>query len=64
MQKAEQKFQTQGQKRRTLLVGIAAGAYELEKGQPPKTASDLVPDYLQEIPQDPISGTNTVLNPL
>ena len=64
MQKAEQKFQTQGQKRRTLLIGIAARAYEMEKGQPPKTASDLVPDYLKEIPQDPISWTNMVLKPL
>ncbi len=64
MQKAESKFQTQGRKRRALLIGIAARAYELEKGQPPKTALDLVPDYLKEIPQDPISGTNMVLKPL
>jgi hypothetical protein len=64
MQKAEQKFQTQGQRRRVLLIGIAARAYELEKGQPPKTALDLVPDYLKEVPKDPIGGTNMVLRPL
>jgi hypothetical protein len=64
MQKSEQKFQSQGQKRRAMLIGIAARAYELEKGQPPKTALDLVPDYLKEIPNDPIGGTNMVLKPL
>lgn len=64
MQKAESKFQIQGQKRRALLIGIAARAYELEKGQPPKSASHLVPDFLKEIPQDPATGTNMVLKPL
>lgn len=64
MQKAESKFQTQGHKRRVLLIGIAARAYELEKGQSPKSASDLVPDFLKEIPQDPATGTNMVLKPL
>ena len=64
MQKAESKFQTQGQKRRALLIGIAARAYELEKGQRPKGISDLVPEFLKEIPQDPATGTNMVLKPL
>jgi hypothetical protein len=64
MQKAKQKFQSQGLKRRALLIGIAARAYELEKGQPPKTALDLVPDYLKEVPNDPIGGTNMVLKAL
>ncbi len=64
MQKAELKFQTQGRKRRALLIGIAARAYELEKGQPPKSALDLVPAYLKEIPKDPATGTNMVLKPL
>ena len=64
MQKAEQKFQIQAQKRRALLMGVAARAYELEKGQRPKTALDLVPDYLKEIPKDPIGGTNMVLKTL
>lgn len=61
MQKAEQKFQNQGQKRCAILIAIAARAYELEKSQQPKDISDLVPAYLKEIPQDPISGTNMVL---
>jgi len=64
MQKAEQKFQTQAQRRGALLIGIAARAYELEKGQSPKTAPELVPDYLKEVPTDPIGGTNMVLKPL
>ena len=64
MQKAEQKFQSQGQKRRVLLMGVAARAYELEKGRRPKTALDLVPDYLKEVPTDPIGGTNMVLKTL
>jgi hypothetical protein len=64
IQKGEQKFQTQSQKRRTLLMGVAARAYELEKGQPPKTVLDLVPAYLKEVPKDPIGGTNMVLKPL
>jgi hypothetical protein len=64
MLKAEQKFQTQGQRRGVLLIGIAARAYELEKGQPPKTALELVPDYLKKVPTDPIGRTNMVLKTL
>ena len=61
MQKAEQKFQSQSQKRKALLIGIAARAYELEKNRQPENISNLVPDYLKEIPKDPITGTNMVL---
>ena len=43
-----------------LLLDLAARAYELEKGKPPASAADLVPDYLKAIPQDPVTGTNIV----
>jgi hypothetical protein len=32
---------------------IAARAYELEIGQPPKQPADLVPKYLAAVPLDP-----------
>lgn len=43
---------------RVLLIQLASRAYELEKGEPPKGLSDLVPAYLKTIPQDPLTGTN------
>jgi len=49
--------------RRKLLVDIAARAYELEKGERPKTINDLVPNYLKTIPFDPFTGTNMVYQP-
>ena len=48
---------------RKLMLGLAARAYELEKGERPKTIADLVPDYLKTIPLDPITGTNMVYQP-
>jgi hypothetical protein len=41
-----------------LLIQLAARAYELEKGERPKRLTDLVPAYLNTIPQDPLTGTN------
>jgi hypothetical protein len=41
-----------------LLIQLAARAYELEKGERPKSLADLVPAYLKTIPQDPLTGTN------
>ncbi len=46
---------------RVLLVNVAARAYELEKGQPPASLTDLVPAYLKTVPQAPGTGTNLVL---
>jgi hypothetical protein len=54
-------FQSRQKQRRQLLVTLAARAYELEHGRPPKTAADLVPAYLKAIPQDPVTGTNITL---
>jgi hypothetical protein len=62
-QKIEKKFNTQIQKSRQLMINLAARAYELEKGHPPATVSDLVPDYLNTVPQDPFTGTNMVYSP-
>jgi len=51
------------QRENRLLVDLAARAYELDKGRPPASFADLVPDYLKTIPQDPITGTNMNFNP-
>jgi hypothetical protein len=45
---------------RMLMLKLAARAYELEKGERPKSAADLVPGYLKSIPQDPITHRNIV----
>jgi hypothetical protein len=43
-----------------LLIDLAARAYELDKGHPPASAADLVPEYLKAVPQDPATGTNMI----
>jgi hypothetical protein len=43
---------------RQLMVDLAARAYELETGRKAKNFANLVPGYLQAIPQNPITGTN------
>ncbi len=63
----QQKFRTKLDNcdltRRRLMLDLAARAYELEKGERPKTIADLVPDYLKTIPLDPFTGTNIVYQP-
>lgn len=57
--KAEKKFETHEQETRKLIIDFAARAYKLDKkGKPPVSVSDLVPDYLQAVPQDPFTKTN------
>ena len=51
------------QKARRLMIDLAARAYQLDKGKPPASLADLVPDYLKAIPQDPVTGTNMVYSP-
>jgi len=63
VQKGEERFNKQRMKLRQLTIDLAARAYELDKGKPPATVNDLVPDYLKTIPQDPLTGTNIVLRP-
>ena len=48
---------------RQLIIDLAARCYELEKGARPKDMADLVPAYLNSIPQDPFTGTNMVYGP-
>ena len=63
LQKGEEKFNKEQMKSRQLTIDLAARAYELEKGHPPASVADLVPDYLQAVPQDPFTGTNMVYPP-
>jgi hypothetical protein len=46
-----------------LLIDLAGRAYELDNGKPPASAADLVPDYLNAIPRDPLTGANMVYSP-
>lgn len=59
----KQKLQKQQARTQELLIDLAARAYELDKGKPPASLADLVPDYLKAIPQDPFTGTNMVYSP-
>jgi hypothetical protein len=61
--KIKLKFGAQEQRTRQLIIDLAARAYALDKGHPPATAADLVPDYLKAIPQDPLTSTNMVYSP-
>ena len=63
LQKAEQRLNAQQTKINQLIIDLAARAYELDKGHRPASLADLVPDYLKAIPQDPLTGTNTVYSP-
>jgi hypothetical protein len=57
------KAKAQQTRTRSLLIQLAARAYELEKGQRPKSLADLVPVYLKIIPQNPLTGTNMAFYP-
>jgi hypothetical protein len=59
----EQKIKKRQTEIRHLIIDLAARAYELDKGHPLKSLADLVPDYLEAIPQDPFTGTNMVYLP-
>jgi hypothetical protein len=60
-----QRFETKynGTRRQALVltINLAARAYTLEKGTPPKTINDLIPDYLKAIPKDPTTDANMAL---
>jgi hypothetical protein len=59
----DQIFRERLAKSRQLMVAFAARAYELDHKQKPSGFVDLVPAYLKAIPQDPLTGTNMVLQP-
>jgi hypothetical protein len=61
--KAEIKFYDQQRKTRVLAVQFAARAYELDRGKPPTSITDLVPAYLKAIPKDPTTGKDMVYPP-
>jgi hypothetical protein len=50
------KIQATQARRRQMILDFAARAYELEKGKPPQSAADLVPEYLKAVPKDPVTG--------
>jgi hypothetical protein len=52
---AVSRMQTTQHTRRKLMIDFAARAYELEKGKPPQSVTDLVPDYLKAVPKDPVT---------
>jgi hypothetical protein len=50
------KVQTQRKRTRSLILQLARRAYELDKGEQPKSLQALVPEYLPSIPLDPFTG--------
>lgn len=54
--KTETKITTATLDTRHLILNLAARAYTLDRGKPPASPSDLVPDYLPQIPIDPATG--------
>jgi len=54
-------FQEAERSRRQTILTLAARAYTLDKGAPPKTAADLVPAYLKAVPQDLVTGADMTL---
>ncbi len=62
-QKTEQKFNAQHTRTLLLVMNLAARAYKLDKGKPPASLADSVPDYLKAIPQDPFTGADMVYSP-
>ena len=57
------KLKTHQTRIQALLIQLAARAYELEKGERPKSLADLVPAYLKANPHDPLTGTNMAYHP-
>jgi hypothetical protein len=56
--KAQRVFQAEQLKARRLMIDFASRAYELDKGHPPVSAADLVPEYLKAVPKNPSTGKN------
>jgi hypothetical protein len=62
-QRSTARAQAEAKAIRALSIQLAARAYELEKGERPRSLAGLVPEYLKAIPQDPITGTNMAIQP-
>jgi hypothetical protein len=59
----EKNFRAQLGGSRRAIIEFAARTYELEHGQKARSFADLVPVYLNAIPQDPSTGTNMLFMP-
>jgi len=59
-QSLESRYRENQQDRRRMAIHFAARAYELEKGKPPASAAELVPEYLKAVPKDPVTGARLV----
>jgi len=46
-----------------LVIDLAIRAYELDRGQHPKSLNALVPNYLEAVPVDPATGTKLTYPP-
>jgi hypothetical protein len=57
-QRIAAKLTAQQTREQVLLIQLASRAYELEKGERPRTLGVLVPVYLKTIPLNPVTGTN------
>jgi hypothetical protein len=62
-QRFENTIMKQQKLTRETMLDLAAHAYELEHGTPPKNIAELVPAYLNTIPQDPFTRTNIAYHP-
>ena len=60
---SERRFEEQQTRARELAIDFATRAYELDTGHPPAAVSDLVTNYLETIPIDPVTGTNMTYLP-
>ena len=54
-EKALAKYQDGLRHLRSTMIATAARRYELDRGKPPGTTADLVPQYLPQLPLDPVS---------
>jgi len=45
-----------------LLIDLAVRAHELERGRPPKSWNELVPDFLESVPVDPETGVKLTIH--
>jgi hypothetical protein len=54
--KGTQKLDAEAQGLARAMLDCACRAYEMDHGKPPASATNLVPDYLQALPNDPVTG--------
>ncbi len=60
-QKFTAKLQATDLRRRNLLLNLASRVHELETGNRPQQATDLVPGILRAIPKDPETSADLTL---